>query len=880
LELAWDTRERQLVLRARSVRVVGRGGDETAEIPAVAVRLARAALLHGRIAPAEVTLFEPRLTVVRAPDGRLDLGVASGDPARREPLDLRAVVEGLSQGAGSGATAPSLRRLSAHGAEIAILDQGSGRTWRLAGADLVLESDAPGLAGVLAGRLEVAPHTVFLRAAAHYRPGRDHGPVTLAFRRLQPEMLGDLPIWSDDSAARRAVTALRMPLDGTLALTVDSGLRPLAARGHVRGGAGRVDVGSAIDPIDLTGLGLRGRLDVVARRLEVERLSLALGGPRVHVTGGVSWDEAGGVDVDARAGAERLPLDALGRWWPPGAAPGARRWVVERRTGGVFTTAQLELRASIEGESRKAAIQLRHGTARFDGVSIRYHQQLPPVTGVTGTVQLDDRGWTVHAARGRIGTIELAGASVALPVGKRRASRARVTAALRGPIPDALAILDREPFGYARALGIQPDAVTGAMAAHLAIDAPTSGSRPVAVSGAVHLTELATVSIIGGLPLGDGEASIDFEMGRFHATGTARIAGAPVTFDWSQDSTAARGPTRRATITARLDSENRRSLGYDLRPWLEGPVDVEARLATSPAGAGTLELDARLDDATIDPGLARLRKPSGIPGRAEAHLVLDGNAVSRAERLTLEAGPLTVTGRATAAETGGGWSDARLEATISGGRGTPPGRSTLTFWQQLTGYRFQLTSADAGTLLRASSGEDRLRGGRLVLDGTAEPTGRSLDVDARLDGRDAVLVGSPVLARIATLASFSGIERALSGKGVRFAELSAILRYHDPILTISDGLASGAALSIAIDGTIDGRAGTADMQGAATPSYYGLNTVPGRIPVLGGLAGGAEGVHAIDFTVSGPLADPRVRVEPASAFTPGALRGLRRRLGR
>jgi hypothetical protein len=69
------------------------------------------------------------------------------------------------------------------------------------------------------------------------------------------------------------------------------------------------------------------------------------------------------------------------------------------------------------------------------------------VTELAGDVQLDDRGWTLHAQRGRLGAIELVGASGAPPRRGRRPSRPHLTAELRGPLPEAVAILDREPFG-------------------------------------------------------------------------------------------------------------------------------------------------------------------------------------------------------------------------------------------------------------------------------------------------------------------------------------------------------------------------------------------------------------------------------------------------
>jgi len=701
--------------------------------------------------------------------------------------------------------------------------------------------------------------------------------LRLAFRGLLPEMLGELPIWSDDEAARRAAGVLRMSLDGTIVVGVDSGFRPTIARGHARGGAGELRIaGNDIDPIALTGLRVRGRLDAAARRLDVPRLSLALGAARVHAAGAVSW-AGDGVAIDAATTAERVPLDALGRWWPPSMAPRARQWIVERRNGGVVTTSELELHASANGEAQRAVVRVPRATIRFEGATLRYHEQLPAVTGLAGKVQLDDRGWTLHAQRGRLGAIELVGASGALPAPGRRPSRPHLTAELRGPLPAALAILDREPFRYASVFGIAPADVTGTVTAHLAIDGTSARSEPsLAVSGTARLAGLATHAIAGGLALSEGDIRLEFEPGHVRANGTAHLEGTPVALTWDEDTTARRGRARDVTVRSRLDSEGRRRLGLDLMPWLDGPVDVEARLATA-GGNGGVDVQVRLDDAKIEPGFERLAKPAGVPGRADARLTLAGNVLTGVERLTVEAGPATVTG--TASRGSAGWDRAHLQASIATPSGGAHGRCALAVERQASGHHFRLTSDDAGTLLQSLFGDRHLRGGRLTIDGQAAPSDAHRVLAATLDVRDAVLVKSPVAARVARLASLTGVLDALERTGVVFDRAQAELRFDHPVLTIADGLASGPGLAFALDGTIDCVAATADLRGTAVPSYYGINTAPGRIPVLGRVVGD-EGIQAIDFTVTGALADPQVKVATVSALLPGRLRDVVRRFGR
>jgi hypothetical protein len=58
-----------------------------------------------------------------------------------------------------------------------------------------------------------------------------------------------------------------------------------------------------------------------------------------------------------------------------------------------------------------------------------------------------------------------------------------------------------------------------------------------------------------------------------------------------------------------------------------------------------------------------------------------------------------------------------------------------------------------------------------------------------------------VLARIATLASASGIVAALGGRGISLDVVHGSLTHDGHLLTIADGLLSGPSLRVLFDGT-------------------------------------------------------------------------------
>ena len=265
-----------------------------------------------------------------------------------------------------------------------------------------------------AGRLVVAAHTVPIRLSARYRPG-ERGVARLAFRQLDPAVVADLPL-GDGSGVHLLAGAIGMALDGALAARLGRDLRPVTARGRVRAGAGRL-VLPGIDPIDLTGLAVDGRLDVAARRLEITRSLAVTGASRVHLAGAVTQEADGSATVDARVQAQRLPVDRLLGWWPKEAAAGARRWLSERRRGGTVEAGDVELHATIPGGGGTATVAL---TRRHDRVRRRRRSgtttacRRPPIS--EAALHLDRRGWTLRAHRGRVGTIELVGGTGTIPL--------------------------------------------------------------------------------------------------------------------------------------------------------------------------------------------------------------------------------------------------------------------------------------------------------------------------------------------------------------------------------------------------------------------------------------------------------------------------------
>ena len=139
---------------------------------------------------------------------------------------------------------------------------------------------------------------------------------------------------------------------------------------------------------------------------------------------------------------------------------------------------------------------------------------------------------------------------------------------------------------------------------------------------------------------------------------------------------------------------------------------------------------------------------------------------------------------------------------------------------------------------------------------------------------------TPVLARLLTVASFTGLSDTLSGNGIRFDRLKGDFKLTDGVAETKLLRAYGPGLGITSQGSIDFDRAEIDLEGTIVPAYS-VNQVLQKIPLVGVLltGGEGEGLFAVLYSTSGSLTDPEVSVNPLSLLTPGFLRSVFGRRG-
>jgi uncharacterized protein YhdP len=671
-ELAWSGWPSGLDLRVRGVRVVGADGVQVAGLDSATLRLSRGALLRGRIAPTALGIEALDLAIERRQDGSLHVAGLGGETVALARLSKAAAEDAPAE------PGEHLEEILASRAAIRIVDLASGATWQASDADLRLRFAGDGMRIEAALRVARGAHAVRLAAVAERPTGRGRVSASLAFDGVAGDALAAMLADLVPDAQRLAGVAL--PLDGRLSLTLDPELGLVDARARLAAADGGFLEDAALLPrrAGLTGFGAELRYDAAARRLDIERLGLGFaGGGSGEMRGSVSFDPAGAASIAIAAALRDVPIDSLDTFWPLVVAPNARDWITRNISGGMVDEASFDVALAGGGNSGIVATQLA-AKVRFRGASVVYLAPMPPATGVDGiaTIGLDHA--TVVTETGAVGGLRVESSRTHLSGLDGDTERADIQIAVRGPVREQLALLDRRPLSLLRTVALNPADFAGEASTRARFQFPLVGDlrvEQVAVSGTVQAKGFGLKRAALGQDARDGEVAGRFDEKGLSAAGRLTLGRIPVEVEYALGFLAGNPVRERIRANGTVSAEDLAGFGFDLRPLVEGSLPLAIDYTVRRTGPAELRIDAGLEQARLAVADAGWTKPEGVPGSAQLDLVLEGARLQRIRALRIAAGDADVAGRVAMAADGQtvqsveldrlrfGRSDLRLAAT-------------------------------------------------------------------------------------------------------------------------------------------------------------------------------------------------------------------------
>jgi len=650
--LTWGGWARTIDLRATGLHVQDANGRTVAAIPALSLTLSvRALLLHQLVAPTAIEIFQPRIFVVREVDGHFRfVHAAPDDPSQAgeetSPV-LTRLLETLLAAPDPSQPTGYLKRASITEGQLTLVDRKAGVTWHAPAANITLGRDVQGIVGQLDLSVERLGDPAKLNAVAVYDAGKQRLLLNANFAGVHAGALAAI----DPVLARFG--GADITLNGKLTSSMDLDGRILGTTFDLTGGAGTLTMAGTFEgPLAIRSLALSASFDPGSDRLTLAKAALEFDGPRLQASGTIDGVHAGaGLTEDMRIAmkltADDIALAELPRYWPLKVKANPRGWIADHVTDGV---ARVEADVGLTmpgGEPSATLIDRFEGTIAGSGVTVHYLDPLPPVEGAEGTAHFTRDEFTADFTRGHVQGIQIDGGTLRISGMQDPDQIIDIEGKMHGQLAEAMAILDNPRLGYAKKLGIEPEGVGGTVAGTLTFNLPAKKGLTfdqVKIGAVADISDAAIKNALLGQDLSDGDAKLQLDRDGMTLAGTGKFAGAPITFKW-EENFGGGDFSRRLTASGPFDAAQRAALGYDLRPYVDGPIDTAVVFTRLPKKRGTVDIKLGLAAATLKIPPVKWTKAPGAPGDAHVLLDLAGDRVRAMTNFSVAAGDLAVSGK-------------------------------------------------------------------------------------------------------------------------------------------------------------------------------------------------------------------------------------------
>jgi uncharacterized membrane protein YgdD (TMEM256/DUF423 family) len=599
------------------------------------------AAFGGVIAPRRIAVTRPQLQLLREADGSFHLGIGDLEAGAAEDWGAKFLGD-LVKPPGGGGTLGDLRQVSIDRASLTVDDRYLGVTWRAENVDLSLARNNDSTGGVFS----IAAGSARFSGGYTYTVADDSLVVRLDFSDIRPAL------WAAAAPSLAGLAALDIPFSGEVIAVIDGTQLTLRdATWDVSLGAGQIEhdvfEGGALA---LAGARMQAGYDPAHERVNVGLFTLQLGHGAIGVSGtidGIGGELLSGtkppaLDLHLTLAAEALKVDDFPALWPDYAAVDTRNWVTQHLQAGAIDQLQVKLGLHVEpapGAAQAVKVDQFEGNFTFSGLSVEYFRPLPPVANVNGTARFDRTQIEFTARSGEVGAIKARDARARFYQLDTHDEQAKIDVTAAGPLADTLALLDTPPFYYAKGIGIDPKRAAGSVSTQLTFAFPLLRELPldkVDYGATASLTGVAIGNVLLGRDLSDGELSLRLDRATAQATGTAKLAGVPLTLTWQQ-ALQGKAPVRtRYDVTARLDAAQRRALGLDMfEDYVSGPLGVNASysLGANKRAQATATLD--LSDTALSLPWFGWTKPAHEQATARITLDLADDKVTAVPKASL-----------------------------------------------------------------------------------------------------------------------------------------------------------------------------------------------------------------------------------------------------
>jgi hypothetical protein len=365
------------------------------------------------------------------------------------------------------------------------------------------------------------------------------------------------------------------------------------------------------------------------------------GSPAVHLTGAIS----------------PMPLDTLKQFWPKFMAGKARDWAGERVRGGQVLGGKVEVSlkpgdldaVAKGGELPPDAVNVELDLA---GMDITYIPKLPPVRTGDAKLRVTGLEFAVDIPEGKImlpsnRELALREGRFFIPDLRQDPQQGEISFTADGATAAALELLDHEPLGYMKTVGVKPENIGGTAQGRFTLLLPMTRDvefKDMKVNGSARLDNAIATGVVEGVDVQGGSLDVSVSEQALHAKGEITIKGVPATLTWERLFFTPEDRQPPIRISALLNEQTRDKLGIKVNHLVRGPLPTTILIKRDETGAQSMSLEADLSGTELIFGNMGWTKPKGKQAAVGFDIVKAKDGSTELANLKITGDDIAITG--------------------------------------------------------------------------------------------------------------------------------------------------------------------------------------------------------------------------------------------
>lgn len=1003
-QVTLDSVNLELVRSIKPIKIIANNvtyrkvdGSFVINAPKTSVSFSIRALLHGVIAPSNITVTRPSVYVFTT------YGIDQEVPEDINQKKIAYYIDNFQEfierfnSEDQVYSESYINDIDINNAEVEFHEVDLGRKWVLSDLNYRFDRNFTNIETSFSALLKLGEKEASVGLDAEYRPASNKLALQAYFSDLNPGEFVDSFLEKDKAPH---LYQINLPLSGKIdavvnfseilknrediSKSVDAAIEKLNF--EFEGGSGDIQFADHEEYCyKVSSFLLGGAISAGLNQLEIKDANFDLGGQETKLSVNVSGlknyflnDSLQDLHLTLRADIAKLSLDRLYDLWPRYIAEKAWLWCKDSIYGGEALDAGFVFDFAYDPKTKSVAFKNLDGSVQVADSNLNYLKGMPDIKNIYGKVTFSPHDLKVDIDKGVSNGVIMTGGSVVLSELDKEDNFADIKILADSSITDALKLIDNPPLGYTSEMGLDPNQISGTAETELGLKFELKQDllpEEVHVNVNSLLQNVKIPDILKGKTVTAEELKLKVTNAGMVVEGHAKMDEIPLKLVWNENFDAKQYKSR-YKVSFKYDDSFKKHLGWNSDvlnpPYIAGSALVDADITSYDNGRYDIDVTGNLNNTKLDFSFLGLVKPLGekavlkarfdirdsklksissltfnktdfslqgtvalddkqnakliditsikgpkISAKARIELAntakqkikinVSGNSYDLSEFFASDNSPTYKARQYTSKPTKDEWAEvtdtdiniavnylwtnpkvavrnfagnAKLrhgigidELHLIGNYGNAPKSFLkLDYAPHINKeYMLSVESNDAGDTLRVLRIYDDMRGGRLDI--KARRT-----ADKKIIGHAKIrrfsLHNTPVLTKLLTVASFTGMVNLLTGEGLAFSHFDAPFTYDNQVLAVKDAKAFGNVLGMTANGTYDRYYQELNIKGLFAPAYS-LNTLLGKIPLVGNLLSGKDGtVFAANYAITGNISDPKISYNPLSALSPNSLKEL------